>query len=196
MRTGLNLFSLLLSLMIVLVFPGCGEFTAGLGQSCVASFITVPATAADVGLDVATTEVAQSFKASTGAQIASVKLKLIGVGAPTGSLILKLESNGATSSPDGVPLSTVTVDAASISKTAADFVLFTFPATSLPTLTKDGVYWLRLKFPTGTTSDYVRWIGNNDGAYSDGAARYSSDGTNWSAATLGANRDFLFLIGC
>ena len=156
----------------------------------------MPVTAADVGLDVATTEIAQSFKATTAGQISALKLKMIGVGTPAGNVILKLEGNSAASSPDGVPLSTVTLDSAAISKTVAEFVLFTFPSTSLPTLAKDGIYWLRLKFPTGTTSNYVRWIGNNDGAYPDGAARVSSDGTSWSAATLGANRDFLFLIGC
>ncbi|MGK5085690.1 choice-of-anchor R domain-containing protein [Bdellovibrionota bacterium FG-1] len=176
---------------------GCAPIagiTETLTLQCYSSFTTVPATAADLLLQSSVVEVAQSFKVLLlDALPSKVQLKLVAIGAPTGNLVLKIESDNS-GAPDGVPLASATLDSTTVKITTADFYSFTF--SSAPSLKKATTYWLRLKFPTATATNSVEWIGNNDNAYTDGAAKTSTDGTNWLDALVGTGRDFLFKLGC
>ena len=179
----------------LLALSACGDVTSTPFTTCPASFTTSPTVAADSSLDPASVELAQSFEVSSAIKSTTAQVKLLAVGSPTGDLILKIETD-SSGSPSGITLATATIDATTVSKTAAGFVTFTFSSASAPNLNVDTTYWLRLKLPTATSSNTIQWIGNGENAYSDGSAKVATDGTTWSSGLVGSGRDFLFKVGC
>jgi hypothetical protein len=188
-----SILAITLAAASTVVLTGCGELTVGTGTSCVLSFTTLPASAQDLTLDSTSNELAQSFKVKTTTSITNAQLRLKASAALTGSLYLLIQSD-ASDKPSGVSISpTGTLDATKVLSASSAFYTFTF-ASAVP-LTRDTLYWFRLKGSALSSTASVSWIGNGTNAYTDGSVRTTSDGTTWSSL-VGASLDLLFNLGC
>ncbi len=150
-------------------------------------------------------ELAQSFLISDNKTISNVFLKLQRIGfsatSPKGyKMVLRIETNAAAI-PSGTLVNSTSNEEASINleDMNADSRSYTFSFSSGISLTKNTLYWMRLRatYPA-SKQDYVKWSafqGNN--GYSDGKAIYETGvSNNWSTQNIGDLMDFVFELGC
>ncbi len=132
--------------------------------------------------------VSQGFQLSNSGKISYVKLELLAVGAPTGSLACAIYNDAA-----GVPGSALAVadllDTSSI-PASATWIKFSFPENS-SVLSASTQYHIIL----GTTvdaSNYIQWrMDGSAGAYASGS-KAIYNGTSWTADT---DDDMMFTVG-
>lgn len=155
---------------------------------------------AEAGVNVASgnvSDLAQSFTLSIAGSISAVKLALLPLGTPAGTLTLKLEGDSG-GGPDGTALDSATLSVASVTK--EDSYTFTFSKRN--TLEASKTYWLRLSASYGNSdSDLVQWLGASgaSGQPGVGSGAYLSRGSNvWSKVFLASPlaRVFLFKFDC
>jgi hypothetical protein len=133
-----------------------------------------------------TDKLAQSFTIASTATVDRVTLWLREVGAPAGTLTLRIETNNV-GSPSGTLVNanaTVTVAESSLTTSYAA-VVFNF-ATDFE-LTGSTTYWLVLSTSRAqSNTDYVQWgADGSTPSYSNGEMKYEASGT-WSAESKDA----------
>lgn len=132
----------------------------------------------NVGNIIANAKRAQSFQIASAADIKNVAIELRRVNNPTDNFIISIEADNS-GEPSGTPLSSITIDASTISATKA-YVEFTL--ASAASLSASTTYWLVFNRSGSLDGgDFIRLFGNAGGVYSGGAA-ISYNTSVWTSA--------------
>jgi hypothetical protein len=137
-------------------------------------------------------ELVQSFTADKDYSVTAVKLRLLRVGTPSGTLTLSIQGasgSGTSARPDGVDLASGTLSLSTTTISASSPTQYTFTLTSSASLAKGAVYFVRVKASYALSdTNVVKWAASDEDPLTDGFPLYETSIANsFAAIGLGTN---------
>jgi hypothetical protein len=134
---------------------------------------------------------AQSFQVGGSSLVDTVQLYLKKIGAPVGTLTLRIETD-SSGSPSGTLVAAGATATVSESSLSTSYGMISFDLTTNPTLNASTTYWLVLETSrSASNTDYVLWGADaSSPGYASGEMKFFASST-WSAESKDAIFDVL-----
>lgn len=140
--------------------------------------------------------VAQSFTVNQVSTIASVDVKLLAEGTPTGVLTLSID-NDSSGSPSGSSLSSGELNIEEITQNTTE-EYYTFTLDNPISVEASTLYWIRITSSYARSlTNFIYWFASGGDEYENGKALYHDaiEG-RWFNTLIGSGTDLTFKAGC